>query len=43
MLQKPFCAIDLATLEDRPDRLFRQDDAASRFGIIGHWPLRASG
>jgi putative phosphonate metabolism protein len=43
MLQSRFAAIDLATLEIDRIALFRQDDAASRFGIIGHWPLRASG
>lgn len=42
MLRGRFAAIDLATLEVDRIALFRQDDAASRFGIIGHWPLRAS-
>lgn len=43
MLRDRFAVIDLATLEIDRIALFRQDDAASRFGIIGHWPLRASG
>jgi putative phosphonate metabolism protein len=42
MLRNRFAAVDLATLEIDRIALFRQDDAASRFGIIGHWPLRAS-
>lgn len=42
MLRNRFAAIDLATLEIDRIALFRQDDAASRFGIVGHWPLRAS-
>ncbi len=42
MLRERFAKIDLATLEIDRIALFRQDDAASRFGIIGHWPLRAS-
>jgi putative phosphonate metabolism protein len=42
MLRDRLAAIDLATLEIDRIALFRQDDAASRFGIIGHWPLRAS-
>jgi putative phosphonate metabolism protein len=42
MLRERFAAIDLATLEIDRIALFRQDDSASRFGIIGHWPLRAS-
>jgi putative phosphonate metabolism protein len=42
MLQNRFAAIDLATLEIDRIALFRQDDAAARFRIIGHWPLRAS-
>jgi putative phosphonate metabolism protein len=42
MLRERFAAIDLDTLEIDRIALFRQDDAASRFGIIGHWPLRAS-
>jgi putative phosphonate metabolism protein len=42
MLRDRFAAIDLATLEIDRIALFRQDDAASRFRIIGHWPLRAS-
>jgi putative phosphonate metabolism protein len=42
MLQSRFVAIEVTTLEIDRIALFRQDDAASRFGIIGHWPLRAS-
>src|SRR5258708_30506519 len=42
MLRGRFGKIDLATLEIDRIALFRQDDAASRFGIIAHWPLRAS-
>jgi hypothetical protein len=42
MLRERFATIDLATLEIDRSALFRQDDAASRFRIIGHWPLRAS-
>jgi putative phosphonate metabolism protein len=43
MLRERFAAIDLAAVEIDRIALFRQDDAASRFGIISHWPLRASG
>jgi putative phosphonate metabolism protein len=43
MLRNRFAMIDLATLEIDRIALFRQDDAMSRFRIIGHWPLRASG
>ena len=43
MLRNRFAVIDLATLEIDRIALFRQDDAAVRFRIIGHWPLRASG
>ncbi len=42
MLRTRFAAIDVATLEIDRIALFRQDDAASRFRIMGHWPLRAS-
>jgi putative phosphonate metabolism protein len=42
MLRERFAAVDLAALEIDRIALFRQDDAASRFEIIGHWPLRAS-
>ena len=42
MLRQRFAAIDLATLEIDRIALFRQDNAASRFRIINHWPLRAS-
>jgi hypothetical protein len=41
-LRDRFAVIDLATLEIDRIALFRQDDAASNFQIIGHWPLRAS-
>jgi len=43
MLRNRFAVIGVAALEIDRIALFRQDDAASRFGIIGHWPLRASG
>lgn len=42
MLRNGFAAIDLPTLEIDRIALFRQDNAASRFRIINHWPLRAS-
>ena len=42
MLRERFAAIDLPALEIDQIALFRQDDAALRFKIIGHWPLRAS-
>ncbi|QDW37152.1 DUF1045 domain-containing protein [Bradyrhizobium sp. KBS0727] len=42
MLRNRFAVIGVAALEIDRIALFRQDDAASRFGIIGHWPLRAS-
>jgi putative phosphonate metabolism protein len=42
MLQSRFAVIEQATLEIDRIALLRQDDAASRFQIIGHWPLRAS-
>jgi putative phosphonate metabolism protein len=42
MLRGRFAVIDQPTLEIDRIALFRQDDAASRFQIIGHWPLRAS-
>jgi putative phosphonate metabolism protein len=41
-LQNRFAATGLATLPIDVIALCRQDDAASRFRIIGHWPLRAS-
>jgi len=40
MLRERFAAIRLATLAIDRLALFRQDDAASRFRIIAHWPLR---
>ena len=43
MLRSRFATIDLATIEIGRIALFRQNDAVSRFNIIGHWPLRASG
>jgi putative phosphonate metabolism protein len=39
MLRNRFAAIGLARIAIDRIALFRQDDAASRFGIIGHWPL----
>ena len=42
MLRERFAAIDLPALEIDRLALFRQDNAAARFRIIGHWPLRAS-
>jgi putative phosphonate metabolism protein len=41
MLRECFAAVRLATLAIDRLALFRQDDAASRFRIIAHWPLRA--
>jgi putative phosphonate metabolism protein len=41
MLRKRFAAISLDALAVDRIALFRQDDAASRFRIVGHWPLRA--
>ena len=41
VLRNRFAAIGLDTLAVDRLALFRQDDAASRFRIIGHWPLRA--
>ena len=43
MLRSRFASVDIATLAVDRLALFRQDDAASRFRIIGHWPLRDSG
>jgi putative phosphonate metabolism protein len=40
MLRQRFAAVGLATLAIDRLALFRQDDAASRFRIIAHWPLR---
>ena len=40
MLRDRFVAIGLNTIAIDRIALFRQDDAASRFRIIGHWPLR---
>jgi len=42
MLQSRFAEIGPPSLEIDRIALFRQDDAAARFRIIGHWPLRAS-
>jgi len=42
MLRERFAEIDLMRLVVDRIALFRQDDAASRFRIIGHWPLRAN-
>jgi putative phosphonate metabolism protein len=41
MLRERFASVRLATLAIDRLALFRQDDAASRFRIIAHWPLRA--
>jgi putative phosphonate metabolism protein len=40
MLRRCFSALDLKTLQVDRIALFRQDNEASRFRIIGHWPLR---
>jgi putative phosphonate metabolism protein len=42
MLQQRFAAINLETLAIDRIALFRQTDAAARFGIIGQWQLRAA-
>jgi putative phosphonate metabolism protein len=42
MLRERFAAVGLTRLVIDGIALFRQDDAASRFRIIGHWPLRPS-
>jgi putative phosphonate metabolism protein len=41
MLRKRFAAIGLRRLAVDRIALFRQDDGASRFRIVGHWALRA--
>jgi putative phosphonate metabolism protein len=41
MLRERFTSVRLTTLAIDRLALFRQDDAASRFRIIAHWPLRA--
>lgn len=41
-LRERFAAIDLATLSIDRIALFKQTDGASRFRIIGSWPLQAS-
>ncbi|WP_454617426.1 DUF1045 domain-containing protein [Bradyrhizobium cenepequi] len=41
MLRERFSRVRLATLAIDRLALFRQDDAASRFHIIAHWPLRS--
>jgi putative phosphonate metabolism protein len=43
MLRDRFSATGLKTLSVDRLALFRQDDTASRFRIVGHWPLRAEG
>jgi Protein of unknown function (DUF1045) len=43
MLRDRFSATGLKTLAIDRLALFRQDDTASRFRIVGHWPLRAGG
>ncbi len=40
LLRKRFAETAIATLAIDRLALFRQDDAAARFRIIGHWPLR---
>jgi putative phosphonate metabolism protein len=42
MLRERFAAVGLTRLVIDGIALFRQDDAASRFRIIGHWQLRPS-
>jgi hypothetical protein len=42
MLRQRFAAIGLTRLAIDGIALFRQDGAASRFRIIGHWPLSPS-
>jgi putative phosphonate metabolism protein len=42
MLRERFASVRLATLSIDRLALFRQDDAASRFRIIAHWPLLSS-
>jgi putative phosphonate metabolism protein len=42
MLRERFAALDLATLAIDRIVVFRQDDAASRFRIVGEWELRTS-
>ena len=42
MLRERFSSVRLATLAIDRLALFRQDDAASRFQIISHWPLLSS-
>lgn len=41
MLRERFAALEIASLVIDRIALFRQDSASARFGIIGHWPLRA--
>ncbi len=41
-LRERFAAIDLTRLPIDRIALFKQADPASRFGIIGSWPLRAT-
>jgi putative phosphonate metabolism protein len=41
-LQKRFAALDLATLAIDRIALFRQDDAASRFVVVGQFALRSA-
>ncbi|PAY07790.1 phosphonate metabolism protein [Bradyrhizobium sp. UFLA03-84] len=41
-LRERFAAIELATLAIDRIALFKQTDSASRFRIIGSWPLRAN-
>src|SRR5262249_17801553 len=41
-LRRRFAATGLATLAIDTIALFRQDDANSRFRVIGHWPLHGT-
>ena len=40
MLRNSFSAIGIETLAIDRIALFRQDDADSRFHVVGHWKLR---
>ena len=42
MLKERFAALELATLAIDRIAVFRQDNAASRFRIVGQWELRAA-
>jgi putative phosphonate metabolism protein len=43
MIQQRFAKLGLSELAIDRIGLFRQDDAASRFAVIGHWSLRSGG